>query len=147
MTRSQRRDLSSKPTPVAFHPWSLPAERPQTSHVTRARDQTGYGEQLRTIDPIYHRRQKRGRSARTRNAESTPLRGTPFTLPCSGPNATAERAASPVGSPRAAREQVGGRMVAFVYTSRPRLVCHLCANSAEQGQPHGKSPHQLSDRS
>ena|SRR5947208_2055577 len=50
MTRSQRRDLSSKPTPVAFHPWSLPAERPQTSHVTPARDQTGYGEQLRLND-------------------------------------------------------------------------------------------------
>src|SRR5881227_2969439 len=46
MTRPQHLDLSSKLTHLAFHPRSLPTEKPQTSHVTPARDQTGHGEQL-----------------------------------------------------------------------------------------------------
>src|SRR5437660_1733344 len=48
MTRPQHLDLSSKLTHLAFHPRSLPTEKPQTSHVTPARDQTGHGEQLRS---------------------------------------------------------------------------------------------------
>src|SRR2546422_11221685 len=46
MTRPQHLDLSSKLTHLAFHPRSLPTEKPQTSHVTPARDQTGHGEHL-----------------------------------------------------------------------------------------------------
>src|SRR2546428_11257782 len=43
MKRSQRLDLSSKLLHLAFHPRSLPAEKPQTSHVTPARELTGRG--------------------------------------------------------------------------------------------------------
>src|SRR5439155_15744889 len=52
MTRPQHLDLSSKLTHLAFHPRSLPTEKPQTSHVTPERDQTGHGEQLHYNDGV-----------------------------------------------------------------------------------------------